>query len=117
MSNRVEVLIVGAGPVGLSAALGLAQAKVPIRIIDRLPTPTDQSRITADVKIRWDRDPSEVVALLSADGIAFIAAMNDDRWRVIVTGPKWTHEQAEKASLGDVQNIVNERFRTKHFVV
>jgi 2-polyprenyl-6-methoxyphenol hydroxylase-like FAD-dependent oxidoreductase len=44
MSNRVEVLIVGAGPVGLSAALGLAQAKVPIRIIDRLPTPTDQSR-------------------------------------------------------------------------
>jgi 2-polyprenyl-6-methoxyphenol hydroxylase-like FAD-dependent oxidoreductase len=44
MSNKVEVLIVGAGPVGLSAALGLAQAKVPIRIIDRLPTPTDQSR-------------------------------------------------------------------------
>jgi 2-polyprenyl-6-methoxyphenol hydroxylase-like FAD-dependent oxidoreductase len=253
MSNRVEVLIVGAGPVGLSAALALAQAKVPIRIIDRLPTPTDQSRaailhvrtlehferlgvledflsagvkihgasiyapgnmllvrpsfddlpthypfmlgleqfktealltgrlkkagievertvellsfsdtgdqvsaklrhpngaettetfayllgsdgahstvrsglglklegetldatwITADVKIRWDRDPSEVVALLSEDGVAFIAAMNDDRWRVIVTGPEWTREQAEKASLEDVQNIINERFRT-----
>jgi 2-polyprenyl-6-methoxyphenol hydroxylase-like FAD-dependent oxidoreductase len=253
MSNRVEVLIVGAGPVGLSAALALAQSKVPIRIIDRLPTPTDESRaavvhvrtlehferlgivedflrtgvkihgasiyapgnvllvrpsfdhlpthypfmlgleqfktealltsrlkqagieverdvellsfsdtgdqvaaklkhpggaettetfdyllgadgghstvrsglglklegetldatwITADVKIRWDRDPSEAVALLSEDGIAFIAAMNDDRWRVIVTGPEWTHEQAQKASLEDVQNIVNERFRT-----
>ena len=253
MSNRAEVLIVGAGPVGLSAALALAQAKVPIRIIDRLPLPTDQSRaailhvrtleqferlgviedfldvgvkihgasiyapgnmllvrpsfddlpthypfmlgleqfktealltsrlkkagieversvelvsfsdtgdqvsarlkdpngaettetfdyllgadgahstvrsglglelegetldatwITADVKIRWDRDPSELVALLSEDGIAFIAAMNDDRWRVIVSGPKLTHEQAEKASLEDVQNIVHELFRT-----
>jgi hypothetical protein len=38
--------------------------------------------------------------------------MNDDRWRVIVTDPEMTHEQAQKASLGDVQNIVNERFRT-----
>jgi 2-polyprenyl-6-methoxyphenol hydroxylase-like FAD-dependent oxidoreductase len=72
----------------------------------------DATWITADVKIRWDRDPSEFVALLSEDGIAFIAAMNDDRWRVIVTDPEMTHEQAQKASLGDVQNIVNERFRT-----
>ena len=44
MSTKAEVLIVGAGPVGLSAALALAQAKIPIRIIDKLPTPTDQSR-------------------------------------------------------------------------
>src|SRR6478672_7195663 len=44
MSNRAQVLIVGAGPVGLSAALALAQAKVTIRIIDKLPTPTNQSR-------------------------------------------------------------------------
>src|SRR6201986_3159875 len=35
MSNQNEVLIVGAGPVGLSAALALAKAKIPIRIIDR----------------------------------------------------------------------------------
>jgi 2-polyprenyl-6-methoxyphenol hydroxylase-like FAD-dependent oxidoreductase len=44
MSTKAEVLIVGAGPVGLSAASALAQAKIPIRIIDKLPTPTDQSR-------------------------------------------------------------------------
>jgi len=44
MSNRAQVLIVGAGPVGLSAALALAQAKVTICIIDKLPTPTNQSR-------------------------------------------------------------------------
>jgi 2-polyprenyl-6-methoxyphenol hydroxylase-like FAD-dependent oxidoreductase len=253
MSNKAEVLIVGAGPVGLSAALALAKAKIPIRIIDRLSQPTNQSRaailqvrvlenferlgvvddfltegvkihgasiyapgnvllirpsfdhlpthypfmlgleqfkteallakrlktagievergtellnfkdtgdrvsvrlkhpdgnetvtefnyllgsdgghstvraglglrlegetldatwITADVKIRWDRDPSEAVALLSEDGVAFIAAMNDERWRVIVTGPQWTQEHAAKASLEEVQNIVNERFGT-----
>ena len=251
--SKAEILIVGAGPVGLSAALALAKAKIPIRIIDRLTEPTNQSRaailhvrtlehferlgviddflaagvkihgasiyapgnvllvrpsfdhlpthypfmlgleqfkteallaqrlkaagievergvellnfndggdrvsvrlkdpdgnetveefyyllgadgahsavraglglklegetldatwITADVRIRWDRDPSEAVALLSEDGIAFIAAMNDERWRVIVTGPKWTQERAEKASLEDVQNIVCERFGT-----
>lgn len=52
------------------------------------------------------------MALLSEDGIAFIAAMNDDRWRVIVTSPELTHEQAQKASLEDVQNLVNECFRT-----
>jgi 2-polyprenyl-6-methoxyphenol hydroxylase-like FAD-dependent oxidoreductase len=253
MSNHDEVLVVGAGPVGLSAALALTKAKIPIRIIDRLAEPTNQSRaailhvrtlehferlgviddflatgvkihgasiyapgnvllvrpsfdhlptpypfmlgleqfkteallaqplkaagvevergvellnfndardrisvrlkhpdgnetveefnyllgsdgahstvraglgltlegetldatwITADVKIRWDRDPSEVVALLSEDGVAFIAAMNDERWRVIVTGPKWTQEKAENASLEDVQAMVNERFGT-----
>lgn len=253
MSNRAQVLIVGAGPVGLSAALALTQAKVPFRIIDKLPSPTDQSRaavvhvrtlehferlgivedfldvgvkihgasiyapgnvllarpsfddlpthypfmlgleqfktealltsrlkkagigiersvelvsfsdggdqvtarlkdsngtettetydyllgvdgahstvrsgldlklegetldaiwITADVKIRWERDPSEIVAILTEDGVAFIAAMNDERWRVIVTGSKLTHEQAKKTSLEDVQNIVNERFGT-----
>ena len=44
MSNQNEVLIVGAGPVGLSAALALTKAKVPIRIIDRLAEPTNQPR-------------------------------------------------------------------------
>jgi 3-(3-hydroxy-phenyl)propionate hydroxylase len=44
MSSRTEVLVTGAGPVGLSAALALAQAGVSIRIIDRLTVPTNQSR-------------------------------------------------------------------------
>jgi 2-polyprenyl-6-methoxyphenol hydroxylase-like FAD-dependent oxidoreductase len=42
MSN--PVLIVGAGPVGLSAAVALARAGIPIRIIDRLTAPTNESR-------------------------------------------------------------------------
>jgi 2-polyprenyl-6-methoxyphenol hydroxylase-like FAD-dependent oxidoreductase len=38
------VLIVGAGPVGLAAAIELARRDVPVRIIDKLPEPTWQSR-------------------------------------------------------------------------
>jgi 2-polyprenyl-6-methoxyphenol hydroxylase-like FAD-dependent oxidoreductase len=35
--------------------------------------------MTADVKIRWDRNPDEAITYLSPDGIAFIAPMNDNR--------------------------------------
>jgi len=38
------VLIVGAGPTGLAAAMSLARARVPVRIIDRLATPAPYSR-------------------------------------------------------------------------
>ena len=41
------VLIVGAGPVGLTAALALAQQGVAFRIIDRLPQRINQSRAAA----------------------------------------------------------------------
>ncbi|GAT33492.1 2-polyprenyl-6-methoxyphenol hydroxylase [Terrimicrobium sacchariphilum] len=43
-SSPADVLIVGAGPVGLSAALWLAQAGVKVRIVDRLAAPMRQSR-------------------------------------------------------------------------
>lgn len=39
-----QPLIVGAGPVGLTAALKLAQAKHAVRIIDRNPSPNAESR-------------------------------------------------------------------------
>ncbi|KVA21417.1 FAD-binding monooxygenase [Burkholderia cepacia] len=38
------VLIVGAGPTGLAAAMSLARARVPVRIIDRLIAPAPHSR-------------------------------------------------------------------------
>jgi len=66
--------------------------------------------LTADVKIRWDHDPSEMVAYLTEEGIAFIAAMNDDRWRVIVNVPGITKDQADKVTMEEIQTIVSERF-------
>src|SRR5215468_7687743 len=42
--SNADVLIVGAGPTGLSAALELAAAGVPCRIIDKLPERSDKSR-------------------------------------------------------------------------
>jgi 2-polyprenyl-6-methoxyphenol hydroxylase-like FAD-dependent oxidoreductase len=38
------VIVVGAGPVGLTAALELARRGVPVRIVDRLAAPTTESR-------------------------------------------------------------------------
>lgn len=45
MSVRdLDVLVVGAGPVGLLLACELARRDVPIRVIDKLPGPTTESR-------------------------------------------------------------------------
>ena len=42
-----DVLIVGAGPVGLVAAAELARHGVAVRIIDKLAQPTNESRAIA----------------------------------------------------------------------
>jgi len=73
----------------------------------------DATWITIDVKIRWDKDPHEVIAYLSEAGIAFIAAMNDDRWRVILNLPGISREEAEGYTVEDVQKSVCERFDVK----
>ena len=39
MSERVDVLVVGAGTVGLAAALGLSQAGLRVALVDRKPLP------------------------------------------------------------------------------
>lgn len=44
LSDISPVLIVGAGPTGLAAAMSLARARVPVRIIDRLAAPAPYSR-------------------------------------------------------------------------
>lgn len=61
------VLVIGAGPVGLTMAIELARYGVPVRIIDKLPTRTTQSRALAI----WPR----TLELLQASGCvkAFVA--------------------------------------------
>jgi 2-polyprenyl-6-methoxyphenol hydroxylase-like FAD-dependent oxidoreductase len=44
---RSPILVVGAGPVGLTLAVDLARRRIPVRIIDQLPRPTDESRAIA----------------------------------------------------------------------
>ena len=45
--TSAEVLVIGAGPVGLVAACELARRSVSVRLIDKLTRPTDQSRAIA----------------------------------------------------------------------
>lgn len=47
MTTTPAVLVVGAGPVGLVAAAELARRGVPVRIVDKLAQPTDESRAIA----------------------------------------------------------------------
>jgi 2-polyprenyl-6-methoxyphenol hydroxylase-like FAD-dependent oxidoreductase len=44
--SAVPVLVVGAGPVGLSLAVDLARHGTACRVVDRLPAPSPQSRAT-----------------------------------------------------------------------
>ncbi len=44
MNTTDEVLVVGAGPVGLTAACQLARLGVPVRVVDTLAQPTTESR-------------------------------------------------------------------------
>jgi 2-polyprenyl-6-methoxyphenol hydroxylase-like FAD-dependent oxidoreductase len=46
-----SVLIVGAGPVGLTLACELTRYKVPVRIVDKAPQRTDKSKAL----VLWSR--------------------------------------------------------------
>ena len=47
INQNPDVIVVGAGPVGLVAACELARRGVGVRVIDKLAQPTDQSRAIA----------------------------------------------------------------------
>jgi 2-polyprenyl-6-methoxyphenol hydroxylase-like FAD-dependent oxidoreductase len=48
---RPQVLIIGAGPVGLTLAMELTRYGVPVRIVDKAPTRTDKSKAL----VLWSR--------------------------------------------------------------
>src|SRR5271163_1315228 len=47
INQNTDVIVVGAGPVGLVAGCELARRGVGVRVIDKLAQPTDQSRAVA----------------------------------------------------------------------
>ncbi|HEY2770871.1 MAG TPA: FAD-dependent monooxygenase [Solirubrobacteraceae bacterium] len=46
-AQHTSILVVGAGPVGLVLGCEFARRKIPFRLIDKLPRPTDESRAIA----------------------------------------------------------------------
>jgi 2-polyprenyl-6-methoxyphenol hydroxylase-like FAD-dependent oxidoreductase len=48
------ILIVGAGPTGLTAALELSRLGVPLRIIDKQPAPATTSRAVGCRRVHWN---------------------------------------------------------------
>jgi 2-polyprenyl-6-methoxyphenol hydroxylase-like FAD-dependent oxidoreductase len=51
MAERVPVLVVGAGPVGLTMAAELRRYGVDLRIVDKSPSRTDKSKAL----VLWSR--------------------------------------------------------------
>ena len=76
-----SVLIVGAGPVGLTLACELTRYRVPVRIVDKAPQRTDKSKAlvlwsrTLELLDRGDTGAAPFVeAGFKVDGVDIVAA-------------------------------------------
>lgn len=76
-----SVLIVGAGPVGLTLACELTRYRVPVRIVDKAPQRTDKSKAlvlwsrTLELLDHGDRGSSPFIeAGFKVDGVDIVAA-------------------------------------------
>lgn len=68
----MTVLVVGAGPTGLTAALELARRGVPVRIIEKRPDPSPFSRAVGITRASMDLlTPSGVAEALMAEAVVF----------------------------------------------
>ena len=90
-----DVLVVGAGPVGLTTAISLARRGVACRIVDRRPEPRPGTRACTV----WQRT-LEVFRLLGLPMDAYLAAGSRYVHRTYhVTGfPPFTHDMSEPSS-------------------
>jgi 2-polyprenyl-6-methoxyphenol hydroxylase-like FAD-dependent oxidoreductase len=78
---NTSVLLVGAGPVGLTLACELARYQIPVRILDKAPQRTDKSKAivlwsrTLELLDRGDQGSSAFVeAGFKVDGVNIVAA-------------------------------------------
>jgi 2-polyprenyl-6-methoxyphenol hydroxylase-like FAD-dependent oxidoreductase len=75
-----QVLVVGAGPVGLTMAAELARYRVPVRIIDKSPERTDKSKAL----VMWSRT-LELIDRMGC-GASFVTAGLKTRSASIIAG-------------------------------
>jgi 2-polyprenyl-6-methoxyphenol hydroxylase-like FAD-dependent oxidoreductase len=81
MPAPISVLVVGAGPCGLAAALELTRLGIPVRILDKNPTATKESRAVAVNPHTLDLlEPSGATERLLAAGVRIVGA------RLVVDG-------------------------------
>ena len=96
--------------------LGCDGGKSTVRHLLELPfegETLDTQWLTADVRIDWDFPGDRALGYLSTHGLAFIARMDHERWRVIVNAPSHTRLTPENVTLEMVQDICSNRFGMK----
>ena len=70
----------------------------------------DTQWLTADVKIEWDFPGDKALGYLCPSGLAFIARMDSDRWRIIINAPDNVPLNPEDLTLEKIQDICLKRF-------
>ena len=119
MSNNqnTDVIVVGAGPVGLVAGCELARRGVRVRVIDKLAQPTDQSRAIAVHARSLDMfDRMGIVDEMLATGVKAIAMQMHTGGRDLFRVPFGEVDSAFPFTLTTAQTeterVLNERLQS-----
>ena len=73
----------------------------------------DAQWLTADVRIDWSETGEYAIAYATADGFAFIARMDHDRWRIVANLTDLRLARPEDATLELVQDVCSRRLGIK----
>jgi 2-polyprenyl-6-methoxyphenol hydroxylase-like FAD-dependent oxidoreductase len=113
------VLIVGAGPVGLSMALELARYKVPVRIVEKAPQRTDKSKaivIWSRTLELLDRGPGASRPFLEegfkVHSVNFVASDGNIVGHVSMDSVKSPYPYALMLPQSDTERLLEERLLT-----